>query len=205
MPRPYAWNENNLLNGKRVFFNRQSNRLQGFDYSSPGSYFVTIVSYQRLPFFGKIISEKIQLNQIGKIVENYWIDVPLHFNCVSIDAFVIMPNHLHGIININEHQLSKKPSCYDSMNQIAPINFSEDHHKRPKGTIPNSLGAIIGAFKSATTKQVHRLGLTDHRSLWHRNYYEHIIRDDQDYHRIVEYIQLNPSNWANDQEFVLIW
>jgi len=176
--------------------NRQSYRLQDYDYSCPGLYFVTIVSYKRLPIFSEIVAGEIQLSQIGKIVEGSWKDISLHFPDVSVEAYVIMPNHLHGIVKINEKRnvgaTHASPSLTKGQDSI------------PKGPPPQSLSAIIGSFKSAATKRSHKAGLIKDQFIWQRNYYEHIIRDDEDYQRIVEYIQYNPLNWVNDQEFVTI-
>jgi len=182
------------MDEKRISYNRQSNRLQGYDYSSPGYYFVTIVSHNRLSIFGEIVSGEVQLNQIGDIVERCWKDIPLHFPDVSLEAYVIMPNHHHGIVKINENQ------NVGTMSETSPF-LTKGQDFIPKGSSPRSLGAIIGSFKSATTKQVHRFGLTNHKTIWQRNFYEHVIRDDEDYQRIVEYVQFNPINWEGDQEF----
>lgn len=195
MPRPYRVDENNRMDKKRIFYNRQSNRLQGYDYSSPGYYFVTIVSHNRLLIFGEIISGEVQLSQIGKIVENCWQAIPLHFKSVSLDAYVIMPNHLHGIVKINEKRNV-------GATHASPF-LSKGPDSIPKGPSPQSLCAIIGSYKSAATKRTHKAGLINGQSIWQRNYFEHIIRDDEDYERIIEYIQTNPLNWEMDEEFIV--
>ena len=170
-------------------------RLMDYDYSTPGAYFVTIVSYRRFPIFGKIVIDKVPLNQVGRIVEDCWLEIPFHFPFVRLKDYVVMPNHLHGVIEIKYY-----PNV-DSKEIFARRNTS----KEPKQSGPQSqsLSAIIGSYKSATTKCVHRLGLTHQKTRWQRNYYEHVIRDDEDYQRIVEYIQLNPVNWEDDQEYIM--
>ena len=181
---------------KNESHNRRSLRLIDYDYATPGAYFVTILSYKQMPIFSEIDRDEVQLSQVGLIVEDCWRKIPYHFPFVRVSDYVIMPNHLHGIIKIEHYP-----------NEVSKDDFINQKNKQkhiPKGPQSSSLGAIIGSFKSASTKYVHRLGLTHQKTIWHRNYYEHIIRDDEDYHRIVEYIQLNPSNWVNDQEFVLI-
>jgi putative transposase len=190
------------MDEKRISHNRQSNRLQGYDYSSPGYYFVTIVSHNRLPIFGGIISGEAQLNRNGKIVKDCWLEIPKHFQSVTLDEYVIMPNHLHGIVKINENQnVGARHKVSSIRRQASPYSIN-DKNTKPKRTPIQSLGAIFGSFKSAVTKQIHPLGLCEHTSVWQRNYYEHVIRDNEDYQRIVECIQFNPINSEDDQEFV---
>jgi putative transposase len=188
MPRPYVAYEKMLMGNKRIQNNRQSSRLQGYDYSSPGYYFVTLVSHNRLPIFGEIIQDQIQLSHIGKIVEDCWLEIP---------------NHFHSIVNIVEHQnVGERHKVSRNRRQASPYS-ANDQSTKPIGTPSHSLGAIIGSFKSAATKRLHKLGLYKDQSVWQRNYYEHVIRDDEDYQRIVEYIQLNPVNWEDDQEYIM--
>jgi putative transposase len=194
MPRPYVAQKLIRMDENGMYHNRKSNRLPCYDYATPGAYFITIVSYRRLPIFGEIISGEIQLSQIGEIVEGCWVDIPLHFTDASIDAYVIMPNHLHGIVKINEKRNV-------GATHASPI-LTKGQDSIPIGPPPQSLSAIIGSLKSAATKGIHRAGLMKNQSIWPRNYYEHVIRDDKDYQRIVEYIQFNPINWEDDQEFV---
>ena len=196
MPRPYVAYEKMLMGNKRIQNNRQSSRLQGYDYSSPGYYFVTIVSNNRLPIFGEILQDQIQLSHIGKIVEDCWLEIPKHFQSVTLDEYVVMPNHFHSIVNIVEYQNvgARHASPYST----------NDQNTKSKGTPSQSLGAIIGSFKSAATKRIHKSGLIKDQSIWQRNYYEHVIRDDEDYQRIVDYIVFNPMKWEEDQEFIPI-
>jgi putative transposase len=188
------------MDQKRITHKRQSHRLKDYDYSSPGYYFVTIVSYRRLLFFSEIVAGEIQLRHIGKIVEKCWLEIPKHFQSVTLDEYVVMPNHFHSIVNIVEHQNVGARHIVSSLRRQASPYSANDQNTKPMGT--HSLGAIIGSFKSATTKQVRRLGLTNQKSIWQRNYYEHVIRDDEDYQRFVQYIQFNPINWEEDQEFI---
>lgn len=180
---------------KNESHNRRSLRLIDYDYATPGAYYVTILSYRRFPIFSKIHTEKVQLSQIGIIVEDCWRKIPYHFPFVRLRDYVIMPNHLHGIIDIKYY-----PNVVTDNVFTTRINSLKN---MPKGPQSKSLSAIIGSFKSATTKHVHRLGLIDLKTIWHRNYYEHIIRDNEDLQRIADYIHLNPSNWENDLEYFL--
>jgi REP element-mobilizing transposase RayT len=166
---------------------RQSIRLQEYDYAQPGAYFVTVISHQRKNRFGKIANGEMNLNQVGKIVEQTWLEIPLHFPNANIDIFVIMPNHIHGIINIIEDGRV-------GARHASPLQ------KPQNGVQPQSIGAIIGSFKSAVTKRVHDLGLLIGEKIWQRNYYEHIIRNEDDYHQITDYIETNPINWEYDHD-----
>ncbi len=156
----------------KAIHNRQSIRLSGFDYSQEGSYFITICTQNRKPLFGEILNEKMALNQVGNIIKKEWMKIPSRFHGVNLDAFVVMPNHIHGIILI-----------------LRPI---------PGQTIGN----IIGAFKSISANEYIKLlkkNTLAVEKLWQRNFYEHVSRDDEDYFRIIEYINNNPENWENDQ------
>ena len=164
---------------------RRSMRLKEYDYASAGAYFVTIVSYKRLNIFSSISNSKTKLTQIGEIVENTWREIHIHFPYVRLDSFVIMPNHIHGILNINIHVGARHASPLQNM---------------PLTKKPRPLGVIVGSFKSSVTKRVHDSGLLKQKNIWQRNYYEHIIRDEDDYCKISEYIESNPVNWAFDHE-----
>ncbi len=158
---------------------RKNIRLKDFDYSSAGHYFVTIVSHKRKNIFGKISNGIMELNNIGMIVEKKWQEIPIHFPYIEVDSYVVMPNHVHGII----------------------INIGIGaRHASPLQTEIQPLGVVVGSFKSAVTKYVHDLGWFINRRIWQRNYYEHIIRDEDDYQHITEYINNNPFNWENDNE-----
>ena len=161
---------------------RRSMRLKEYDYSNAGAYFITIVSFKRINIFGSINDGHVQLNQIGEIVENTWREIPIHFPYVTLDSFVIMPNHVHGILNIV------------GATHVSPLQTNTPKRKS------QPLGVIVGSFKSAATRRIHRSGLLKQKHVWQRNYYEHIIRDDEDFRKISDYIELNPINWEFDHE-----
>ena len=168
---------------------RRSIRLKQYDYTQPGGYFVTIVTYQRDLLFGEITNEEMQLNEFGCIADECWRAIPDHFTNVELGACVIMPNHVHGIIVINDG-MATNSSPFVGARHASPLP--------PCGVKPNSIGAIVGSFKSAVTKRIGReLNAT---GIWQRNYYEHIIRNHEDWDRIHRYIESNPSMWAEDQE-----
>jgi putative transposase len=169
---------------------RRSIRVQGYDYAGVGGYFVTVVAFQRKCTFGGIVKGEIRLNAIGKIVEECWDEIPLHFPNAEIDAFVIMPNHIHGIIYIFDNSRTGVGATHASPLQNYPLP--------PRGPWPGSLGAIVGSFKSSVTRRAHRESNATH--IWQRNYYEHIIRDQTDTQRIAGYIAVNPLKWDTDEE-----
>lgn len=171
-------------------YNRHSLRIKGYDYSGAGVYFITICTNNRDNLFGEIIDNKMFINAFGKIVENEWIKTPEIRNIIEIDSFVIMPNHFHGIIVIND--------AGRGVLQYA-LSTKTNEFKSPSQTI----GAVIRGFKSTVTKQINIFRNMQMQSIWQRNYYEHIIRNEDDLLRIREYIIKNQENWENDEEYHL--
>ena len=168
---------------------RRSIRIKAYDYTRPGGYFITIVTYQRNCIFGNIVNEEMQLNALGTIVDECWYAIPDHFPNIELGAYVVMPNHVHGIIVINENGMATNSSPFVGARHASPL---------PRGVKPHSIGALVGSFKSAVTKRIGReLNAT---GVWQRNYYEHVIRNHEDWDRIHRYIESNPSMWAEDEE-----
>ena len=145
---------------------RRSIRLQGYDYSQSGAYFVTICTFQRQHLFGEVNNGEIQLNVAGQIISAIWQKIPQHFSNVELDQFILMPDHLHGIIIISKQ--------------------AEKSH---------SLAAIIQNFKSISTRKINKITQNLGVSIWQRNYYERMIRNDQELERCRQYILANPENW----------
>jgi REP element-mobilizing transposase RayT len=165
---------------------RKNIRLKDYDYSSAGYYFVTIVSYKRKNIFGEIIDGQNNLNPLGMIIEKTWQEIPEHFPYVEVDSHIVMPNHFHGIVIINE---------------VGAQHVVGAQHAEPLREIkPQPLGLIVRSFKSAVTKRVHDLDLFVGEKIWQRNYYEHIIRNEDDHQQIADYIETNPLNWEYDHE-----
>ena len=164
---------------------RKNLRLKGYDYSSPNVYFITICSFDRKNLFGHIFNGVMRLNENGNIVRNEWLRTTIARDNVKLDKFVIMPNHIHGIVIINGKSSR-------GVLQYAPTN----RLRSPSQTI----GAIIRGFKSTTTKQINILRKTPKKPIWQRNYYEHIIRNEKDLNEICEYIINNPQKWDLDKE-----
>ncbi len=163
---------------------RRSIRLKGYDYFQAGAYFVTICTHGRIPLLGQISGEEVSLTPAGLMISTTWHEIPAHYRGVDVDAFVVMPNHVHGIIVIQDLG-------------------------RPQGvaTTALSLGDVVHRFKTMTTRRysegVHRSGWSrfDER-LWQRNYFERVVRDDGELNMIRQYILSNPAKWEEDQEYV---
>lgn len=178
---------------------RRSIRLHGYDYTQPGYYFVTICTANRQCLFGQIIEGKMQLNRSGKLICWHWKRIPKHFHDVCLDEHVVMPNHLHGIIRIVGAKHSNNAVAYYQENldsNASPLRVPI----RPAGTQPQSLAAVIQNFKSITTRKINRILRTPGSTIWQRNYYEHVIRNEESLNRIREYIIYNPARWMHDRE-----
>lgn len=179
---------------------RQSIRLPDFDYGSAGAYSVTIVTHGRECVFGDVVDGVMRVNDVGRIVDRVWRALPDRFPAISLDAFVVMPNHIHGIIWI-------RPVGVGANLAFAPVHDTRgipsrgDHKDRPYGTLDGSLGRVIQAFKSITTVQnIRTAGMFRPGKLWQRNYWERVIRDESELNRIRQYIIDNPANWETDPE-----
>jgi len=164
---------------------RRSIRLQGYDYSSPGAYFVTMCTHNRECLFGEIANGKMRLNELGKIASQCWLAIPDHFPHARLGAFVIMPNHVHGIIWIVDNIVGAK-------------NFSPLQSQQPRGT-SKTIGSIIRGFKIGVTKWARQH--IDVHTVWQRNYYEHIIRNETELNNIRQYIINNPIIWQSDEYY----
>jgi len=164
-------------------YHRQSIRLKDYDYTQAGAYFVTICTHKRECVLGDVVNGEMQLNELGQVVEIEWLKTAEIRDNVELDAFVIMPNHIHGIIVIIE-------SCVGATGR-SPLR---------NGPAPKSIGAIVAGFKSAATKRINELRSTPRAPVWQRNYYEHVIRNEDDLNEIREYILNNPLRWELDSE-----
>ena len=164
---------------------RHSIRLPGYDYSRAGAYYVTIVTQGRESLFGEVVNGAIALNRFGQIVEHAWYDLPNHYPHVELDAFCIMPNHVHGIIVLNDDYVGAG---------LRPAPTGCTSTKR------HPLSEIVRAFKSFSARRINSLRNTQGIPVWQRNYYEHIIRNNDDYLSKSNYILTNPLNWEKDDE-----
>ncbi|HNT18392.1 MAG TPA: transposase [Acidobacteriota bacterium] len=178
---------------------RRSVRLKRFDYSTPGAYFVTICVKDHKCLFGRIIMGKMELNAYGIIAWNEWEKTGELRRVVKIDSFVIMPNHLHGILTITGRGTLPRAQNHDEINagtlQRAPTTVETFGMPRS-----GSLSTIVRLFKATSTKQINILRGTPGAEFWQRNYYEHIVRNEAELNKTRRYIELNPAQWQFDRE-----
>lgn len=175
-------------------YNRRSMRMKGYDYSLSGAYFVTLLASERKHLFGKVNLDQVELNEIGKIVEYCWLKIPKYFDNINLDEYVIMPDHLHGIIFI-EAALGKGEVFAGNAPNEVETQSANTSPLRPRGTKPGSLGAIIQNFKLVSTRFVNKRFYEAGNKIWQRNYYDRIIRNERELNAIRQYIRDNPLNW----------
>jgi len=173
---------------------RRSIRLKGYDYTQPGAYFVTICTWQRACSFGEVVQGEMRLNKQGQIANREWMRLERRFSTADFSAFVVMPNHMHGIVVMHADGRGAGENHPDHGGGRHPLRPYEG----PR-VIPGSLAAIVRAYKASVTWRIHAMRGDEGSPVWQRNYYEHIVRDDEEYRRIIEYIQTNPLRWEADQ------
>jgi len=166
---------------------RRSIRLKGYDYSQAGAYFITICTQDRACLFGDVVDGEMRLNDVGGMVHDEWLRTADMRPNVELDAFVVMPNHFHGIIILH-------PDGRGTL-QRTPTTTVEQFGKPTSNTVPT----IVRLFKSASTKRINEHRGTPGVSVWQRNYYEHIIRNEESLNRIRQYIYENPARWDMDR------
>lgn len=164
---------------------RRSIRLQGYDYSQAGAYFITACTHRRECYFGEILNGVFRPTEAGKVLQTTWEDLPKHYSNVKLDAWIIMPNHVHGIVMLTDSNMDAVGAGL----RPAPT---------PK-TARHGLPEIIRSLKSFSSRRINEIHGTPGRTIWQRNYWEHVIRNESDYLRICEYIQTNPAQWAMDR------
>ncbi|MGZ6317531.1 MAG: transposase [Anaerolineales bacterium] len=177
---------------------RRSIRLQGHDYSQSGAYFVTIVTAGRQCLFGQIVNDEMQLNVLGQVAQDQWEKLLKRFPHVELGAFVIMPNHIHGIVII--HGRRGTAGCAQDLDDESLRRAPTEQFGKP---VPGSIPTIIRSYKSAVANRINLMRGRRGYPVWQRNYYEHIIRNEKDWDRIHRYIGSNPGMWAEDQENLL--
>lgn len=177
-------------------YRTKSIRLEGWDYRNKGKYFITICTKNRHYFFGDVVDTKeknknrykVKLSSIGKIAQQYWLDIPNHFPHIGLDEFVIMPNHIHGILTIKE-----KPAVENKETQVN--NKEKNQQMACKSPKPGSISTIIRSYKSAVTRDARKVNLGFG---WQSKFHDRIIRSQMSYLRIVFYIKNNPKRWEID-------
>ena len=214
----------------RELAQRRGMRLQDYDYAQPGLYFITLCTHQREALFGLIHAGSVEKNRAGEMVQEVWEALPSRFPSVELDAFVLMPNHIHGLLCLTqtwpEQTVGRGEPCVrpplpfppvppllcpplpsaprNGRTQGSPLQQSQTGH-HPSGTDMGTIGRIIQAFKSLTTYEytqgVKQNGWPPFNGrMWQRNYYDHIVRDEQSLKNIRNYIDANPGNWGQDDE-----
>lgn len=166
---------------------RRSIRLPGYDYSQAGAYFITLVTHERACLFGEIVDGEVRLSDFGLVADECWRLIPEHFPAVELGAYVVMPNHVHGIIILHDRNRRGTP-------WRAPT-----HIEKFGKPVSGSLATIVRQYKSSVTRIIsQRYGGVS--NIWQRNYYEHIIRSDDEHARIHLYIESNPAKWKDDDQ-----
>lgn len=165
-------------------------RLPHWDYRSNASYFITICTANRKHFFGKIRNGKMELSEIGILADKYWLEIPEHYPFIILDAHIIMPNHMHGIITISKEELQTPNLGVSTTNSVALTTPASRKWN------PDSLGSIINQYKRICTIGARKI---NPKFAWQPRYYEHIIRNKTAYQNIKKYIINNPKNWQKDK------
>ncbi|WP_426062574.1 transposase [Flavobacterium sp. DSP2-3-1] len=181
-----------------------SARLKNWDYGNNGAYFITICTSNREHFFGEIVlgndENEMQLNEIGKLTDQFWAEIPKHFPFVELGNYVIMPNHIHGILIIDKKNVVESNTVVETLHcnvstdntDIVIINESMSKISPKRGTI----STIIRSYKSVITKNAHFI----HADFeWQARFHDHIIRDSESFERIQNYIETNPEKWKEDK------
>lgn len=198
---------------------RQTVRLKHYDYRQAGAYFVTICTYQRLCVFGDVINGVMQLSQSGEIVKTVWHELPLYYRNVTLDQFVVMPNHIHGIIFLDVASVLApvgadpvwarvgagfKPAQKFNHASNASISAGNEENQGGFETRPYkkqyALSEIVRGFKTFSARKVNEAADTKGHPMWQRSYYEHVIRNELSLAGIRTYINDNPAQWESDME-----
>ena len=186
-----------LFKGK---YRISSARLQCWDYGANGAYFVTICTKDKYNFFGEIVDQKMILSRVGILADVLWYEIRNHAQHITLGDFVVMPNHIHGILILDKPDINNSnDDIGDRVNKTN--NQTHDDHqtigqKRFQNQGKNTLSSMVGGYKSAVTKHCNRLGL---EFAWQPRFYDHIIRDHSSFLKISEYIRNNPIKWEDDR------
>jgi REP element-mobilizing transposase RayT len=184
---------------------RRSIRLKDYNYSQSGAYYFTIVTHQREHIFGDIVDDEMRLNPLGEIVCDEWLKTPSIRSEIELGEFIVMPNHFHAIVIINESDvgayghtpLHDDPNTRQWVDQHTPLHPQTNGFRSPSRTF----GALVRGFKGAVTKRINEMRATPGVPVWQRNYFEHIITSEKDYDNTEAYIVNNPLNRNTDNEY----
>jgi putative transposase len=198
---------------------RRSVRLSGYDYAAPGAYFITIDTHRAMCLFGEIVDGVMRLNDYGEIARAEWLKTPSIRSEIALDEFQIMPNHFHVIVIIMDcgDSIGAHGNAPINMDGVIPVgahgnapgdaamdlnggNSIRAHSRAPLRRSARSLGSLIGGFKTVVTIRINQFRRTPGAELWQRNYYEHIIRSEDELSRTRKYMRDNPLQWETDRE-----
>ena len=171
---------------------RRSTRLKDHDYSTPGAYFITVCTQDRLLLFGRVIDGKMAANRLGSVVEGCWIRLPDHYDNVILDAFVLMPNHIHGVVIIQEERTVVGAGFKPALS----VDVSPKRHALPE---------IVRAFKTFSARKINEMRASPGSPVWQRGFYEHVIRNEDELDKVRTYIMDNPSKWSEDIDNPVNW
>ncbi|MFC1725472.1 transposase [candidate division KSB1 bacterium] len=161
---------------------RKLNRLKGYDYSMPGLYYITFCTFKNIEWFGKVIDGQMNLNDYGDVAKSFWMEIPKIHRNLKLDEVIIMPNHIHGILIINDETVGTE---HCSVQKETSINYS-------------LLSKIVKSYKEKVSKTLKRkFKLYDFK--WQRSFYDHIIRNEKSLNEIRKYIVNNPAKWEDDR------
>lgn len=170
---------------------RRSIRLRGYDYTQAGVYFVTIVTHGRECLFGDVVEGEMRHNASGEIAQTCWEDLVNHYAHVELDAFVVMPNHVHGIILLNDTRVGVDVGAGLKPAPTMATNPSPKRH---------GLSEIVRAFKTFSARRINMMRDMPGYAVWQRNFYERIVRSEHELEQIRAYIENNPTSWLSDSE-----
>jgi putative transposase len=183
-----------------------SSRASWWNYSWNAAYFITICTQNRIHYFGEISNQKMHLSSVGILADVFWHEIKNHSKNIELDAFVVMPNHIHGILIIDGNEIDNSQSPINKFlsnsNSDNIINNQQNEltigQQRFQNQGKNSVSSIIGSYKSAVTKHANRLNLENG---WQTRFHDHIIRNEAEFDRIANYIENNVANWKEDKFF----
>jgi putative transposase len=192
-------------------YRRKLSRLQNWDYSWNGKYFITINTKNRISYFGEIENGKMILNEIGEFANKFWHEIPKHFEYVKLGNFIVMPNHVHGIIIIDKPnncggsdrdnacivpaEINPPPTRIETENDIEILIRKTIGQLRCQNQGKNTISSIVGSYKSVVSKNAHVL---NPNFAWQSRFWDHIICNRESYNNIQNYIKNNPKNWEKD-------
>ncbi|MEX2161214.1 MAG: transposase [Anaerolineales bacterium] len=175
---------------------RKAQRLPQYDYASAGAYFVTVCVKDRLPILGTMVGSEVRLTRAGELITEVWNDLPQHYDFIELDEFIVMPNHVHGIVWIS----SNEPTDDSVGAGLRPAQSVREGLRPSPTKKPPGLSEIVRSFKSFSAREIHKANQTT-GSFWQRGFYEHIIRNDDDLYQHRAYVRNNSLKWALDEYY----